>query len=86
MDAPAEPKHYLVGHIREALAQDARVNELTIQVTIAGEKIFLTGNVATAERRDAITEVVGEVAPGYNVHNETTVQAYEAAPDAETLS
>ena len=83
---PGEPKHYLVGRVREALATDPRVNELTIQVTLAGNKVFLSGTVATPERREAITAVVGELLPEHEVHNETTVQAYEPAPEIETLS
>jgi hypothetical protein len=85
-DTAGEPKHYLIGRVREALATDPRVNELTIQVTVAGDKIFLTGTVATAERRDAISAVVEELLPEYEIHNETTVQSYQAAPEPETLT
>ena len=68
-----EPKHYVIGRIREALARDGRVNELDIEVTLAGARIFLEGEVATEQRRDAITAVVAELLPEYEVVNEIDV-------------
>ena len=51
---PGDP--YLAERIRTAIAQDARVNELGIAVTIVGDRVFVTGTVPTAERRDGIGE------------------------------
>jgi hypothetical protein len=81
-----EPKHYLVGRIREALAEDPRVNELNVEATVAAGKIFLTGIVATAQRREAISEVVRELLPGYDIYNETTVEAISETDEMENLS
>jgi osmotically-inducible protein OsmY len=80
-----EPKAYLVAHVREALARDGRTNELHVDVTVAGRRIFLTGEVATGERRAAVADVVREVAPGYEVHNETDVPAVDAPAEPEEL-
>lgn len=68
-----EPKHYVVQRIREALAHDPRVSELELSVTVRGEKVFVGGSLATPERREAVADVVREVAPGLELHNETTV-------------
>lgn len=81
-----EPDVYTVEHIRDALAQDDRVNELGVQVTMTAGGVFLTGDVATPERRDAITEVVRELVPDVEIHNQTTVAAYPEPPDMEVLS
>lgn len=81
-----EPKHYLVGKIREALAEDARVNELDIQVTVAGRKVFVSGNVTTADRRKAISTVLAELLPGYDVHNEVRVNRFVETDHVENLS
>ncbi|HEX2241061.1 MAG TPA: BON domain-containing protein [Actinomycetota bacterium] len=81
-----DPKQYLAAHIREALAQDPRVNDLNIQVNVAGRKLFLTGNVPTEERCKTIAAVVRELVPDYEVHNEVTVQSLEPAGDMEKLS
>jgi osmotically-inducible protein OsmY len=81
-DAGDSPE-YLVAHIRTALAD--RVGELGVQVTLTAGGVFLTGDVATAERHDAVAEVAGEVAGGRPVHNQTTVMHYPEPDDAEAL-
>lgn len=81
-----DPKHYLLAHVREALAQDPRVNDLNIQVNVAGKKLFLTGTVPTQERCKTIATVVRELLPDYEVHNELTVQSFEATGEMEKLS
>lgn len=81
-----EPKHYLIGRIREALSEDPRVNEINIQVTVTGSKIFLHGSVPTQERKDAITQVASEIVPSYQIFNETAVESYEGTTEVEQLS
>lgn len=81
-----DPKHYVVAHVRETLAQDPRVNDLNVQVNLAGQKIFLTGNVPTDERCKMIAAVVGELLPDYEIHNEITVQSFEGTEEMEKLS
>jgi hypothetical protein len=81
-----EPKSYVVAHVREALARDGRVNELNVDVTVAGRGVFLTGEVATEERRRAITDVVRELIPEYEIHNETSVALVAEPGEPEHLS
>jgi len=69
---------YLVGKLEDALATDPRVNALDVRVRICGDKIHLTGEIPTEERRKAATLVVTELAPGKEVLNELTV--YELNP------
>lgn len=83
--AGPEPAAYLSERIRGALAGDRRVNELDVQVTIAGGRIFLNGHVATVERRDAITAIVREIAPGALVANEVTVTTLREPDEEEVL-
>jgi hypothetical protein len=80
----AEPKHYVIGRVQEALARDGRVNELEIDVTLAGRRIFIEGEVATEQRRDAITDIVCELLPDYDVVNEVDVVPL-SPPEAEQL-
>ncbi len=87
MEQPTdEPKAYLVAHVREALARDARTSELHVDVTLAGQRIFLTGEVASEEHRRAVGEVVTELCPDYEVHNETAVPPLESPAEPEQLS
>lgn len=81
-----EPKQYVVGRVREALATDPRINELDIQVTVTGRKVFLSGDVPTQERKDVIAVVVRETLPDYEVHNQTTVRVYEEPVEMEELT
>ena len=77
-----EPKHYVVAHVREALARDSRVNELEIEITVVGDRIFLSGDVTTNERRAAIEQVVHECVPRYEIFNEVSVtQLADADPE-----
>jgi osmotically-inducible protein OsmY len=83
MEHRTEPPHYLIQRVREALAHDPRVGELELRVKMVGPKVFVTGSVPTDERRKAVAEVVREVLPEAEVHNETTVTALGDADEEE---
>jgi BON domain len=85
MTDPVQPTHYIVAHVREALASDPRANELNVQVTVAGNRVFLTGEVTTSARRDAITTVTQELLPGFDIVNETSVASFTEPPAVENL-
>jgi osmotically-inducible protein OsmY len=80
---PSDP--YLTERIRTAIAQDARVNELGITVALVGERVFVTGTVLTAERREGIAAVIAEQFPTLELHNDVTVQEIGSHPTPETL-
>ena len=82
MDNP----EYVVGHLQDALAHDPRVNELGVTVAVCGQRLFLSGTVPTAERRDAVGVVAAELAPDCQVVNEIVVAAYPEADAPEMLS
>ncbi len=77
---------YLVGHLQEALAADARVNALDIKVMVVNGRIHLTGQVPTEERRCAVTRIVAELQPQLQVHNEITVLELNEAVRHEELN
>ena len=83
-----EPPHYKVEHVRAALAEDPRVMELGIDVKIRGEMVFLSGAVSSQARHDAVGDVVAEILPGYEIHNDTSITAGSsgAPEEAEHLS
>ncbi len=76
---------YLVGKLGHALATDPRVNALDVKVRVCGDKIHLTGEIPTEERRDAATLVVVELAPGVEVLNELTVYELNPTTTAEAI-
>jgi osmotically-inducible protein OsmY len=80
------PDAYLAEHIRDALAQDPRLSELHVDITITPGKIFLTGSVASEERRAWLTKVVRDLLPDREVVNHTSIEAPADEPDVERLS
>ena len=81
-----EPEDYAVQRLRDALAADERVAEMGVQVRLVAGKVFLTGQVATEERRQAVGEVAAEVLPEYEVHNDTVVTVVADAPRVEHIT
>ncbi len=81
-----EPPQYVAEHVRDALRNDPRVGELDVQVRITGSRVFVNGNVATAERQKAITKIVEELLPDVEVCNETSIQSAPETEDLERLS
>ena len=77
---------YDAEHIRERLIKDPRVNELDVQVQLAGTALVLTGNVATEERRQSVADVVAELAPGVEVRNDVSVTSFTEPTDQEVVS
>jgi osmotically-inducible protein OsmY len=86
-DTPLPPA-YLIGHIQDALAADDRSRELGVDVTLAGPdpRVVLTGTVSTEAQRQAIGEVVAELAPGYDVVNELAVVSTDEGGGVEELA
>jgi hypothetical protein len=85
-DLTKEPPEYLGGHIHQTLAEDPRVSEQGITVTVTPGNIFLTGVVSTAERRDAISVVTSELAPEHRIHNQVSVAVFREPTEEEALS
>jgi osmotically-inducible protein OsmY len=80
------PDVYLVEHIRDAMAQDPRLSELHVDITVTSGKVFLTGSVASEERRACLTTVVRDLLPDREVVNHTSIDAPADEPDVEKLS
>ena len=77
---------YDAEHIREQLIADPRTNALDVQVQLAGAALVVTGNVASAERRDTIAQVVRELAPGVEVRNDISVTSFTEPTGQEVVS
>jgi osmotically-inducible protein OsmY len=58
MSADADP--FLAEHIHEALSRDERVNAPELRVTVEHGFVHVDGVVATADRKDAIAEIIRE--------------------------
>jgi osmotically-inducible protein OsmY len=81
----AEPQAYVAERIRDALAHDERVAELGISVSVSGDRVFLTGDVATDERKTAVGEVVTPLLEGRSLHNAVTVASLSEPEGREEI-
>ncbi|MGH9223871.1 MAG: BON domain-containing protein [Acidimicrobiales bacterium] len=79
------PDEYLSERIRDALAHDDRVAELGISVSVSGDRVFLTGDVATDERKAAVAEVVRPLLEGRSLHNAVTVASLSEPEGREQI-
>lgn len=83
---PEEAPHYVAGRIERALAEDPRTNELGVHADVRGDLVYLRGQVATEQRRQAITAVARSAAPGLTIRNEVAVAEIRPPGQEETLS
>ena len=77
---------YDAEHIRDALIHDARVNELDVHLRVVNDALVVTGNVSSEQRRDAITQVVAELAPDVEIRNDVNVTDLSAPTGQEVVS
>jgi osmotically-inducible protein OsmY len=75
MSAPPrdDSPEYLAERVHQAVATDPRTNEQGVQVRVTDAELFLYGEVASAERREAVAEVAAEVVADRRIHNDITV-------------
>lgn len=57
---------------RRALAEDPRLGQLDVVITLRGRRALLTGHVVTRDRQALLAAVVAEHLPGYEIDNATT--------------
>ena len=81
----ADEDQYVVGKALDALANDPRLGETALNVSVTGEKLFVTGDVATEERRDTITQVLEEQFPDLEIANATSVYDMVETTEEERL-
>jgi hypothetical protein len=79
------PPQYLVAHLRTALAEDPRTAEQGVRVTVRGEHIMVSGDVATEQRRSEVSEVISQYAPGIVIHNDIRVVCADEPTRREEL-
>ena len=62
----------LTEETRRALAEDPRLGQLDVSITLRGRRALLTGHVVTRDRQELVAAVVAEHLPGYEIDNATT--------------
>ncbi len=86
MPGPGSGVPYLAAHVKEALATDPRTNSLDVSVTVTGDELWLSGEVACEGRRQALAEVTRELLPaGVMLVNHVTVKTFDEPTDEEPV-
>jgi predicted nucleotidyltransferase len=80
----AIPDAYLIGHIQEALAAEARTAALDIRITVGGRKILIKGEVTSEDQRRAIEKVIRREAPDHDLDNQIRITEIKA-PETEEV-
>ena len=76
-----EPDDYVAARLREALGQDG----LEVQVNVKGRHVYLTGAAGGAVSEEELKSRVERLAPGYQVHDQTTPAEYPEREEVERL-
>lgn len=81
MTTPGDPEDMgaLTEQTRRALADDPRLGQLDLSITLRGHRALLTGHVVTRDRQELLGALVAEHLPGYEIDNATTT--LEALPE-----
>jgi hypothetical protein len=66
---------------RRALADDPRLGQLDVSITLRGHRALLAGHVVTRDRQQLLGAVVAEHLPGYEIDNATTT--LDSLPEPE---
>lgn len=63
----------LTEETRRALADDPRLGQLDVNISLRGRRALLTGHVVTRDRQELVAAVVAEHLPGYDIDNAMTI-------------
>ncbi len=72
MTTDGEDMGALTEQTRRALADDPRLGQLDVCITLRGQRALITGHVVTRDRQELLAAVVAEHLPGYAIDNATT--------------
>ena len=83
--ARAESDEHLASRVRDALADDARLNVLDIEVRVVADALYLHGELGSDELRAAAETIARELAPSLTIVNRLTVCRPARRPDHERI-
>jgi osmotically-inducible protein OsmY len=82
---PAEDPYYLAARIQRRLAEDPDTAELGVRVAVHGGAVYLTGDVASEERRGHLVAAAAAEAGDLEVRDDLRVTCAEPPTSAEDL-
>ena len=85
MTGPTEDPYYLEARIQRRLAEDPDTAELGVRVAVHGGAVYLTGDVASEERRRHLVAAAAAEAGDLEVRDDLRVTSAEPPTTAEDL-
>jgi osmotically-inducible protein OsmY len=82
---PAEGPYYLVARIQRRLAEDPDTAELGVRVAVHGGAVYLSGDVASDERRRHLVAAAAAEAGDLEVRDDLRVTCADPPTTAEDL-
>jgi hypothetical protein len=82
---PSEAPQYLVARLTKALAEDPRTAELGVHVTVRGDQVRLSGQVACENRKADVEAVICEHIAAELVHNDVRLADVREPARAEEI-
>ncbi len=76
---------YAVPHLKEALAEDPRTNELDILIDQSNDTILLRGEVPNSERKEAVEQLCREKFPECVIENQIRVLSFPEPSETEDV-
>jgi hypothetical protein len=80
------PDPYVAARLRERLITDERIGEQDLQTEWVAGAVVITGEVATEERRQAVSQVAAEALPDVDHRNLVTVARNDGPVETERVS
>lgn len=77
--------HDRAARLHRALAEDTRTSELGVTVSVRGDRVRLTGTVASAERKADVGVVAQEAEPSLHITNDISVVSAAEPGEAEDI-
>jgi osmotically-inducible protein OsmY len=81
-----EDAYYLEARVSRRLAEDPDTAELGVKVAVHGGTVFLSGSVASQERRAHVVEAARAESGGMPVTDDLVVSGTQPPPGAEELT
>lgn len=79
------PPTYIVGHLYELLAADARTASLDCELAVGGNRVLVKGEIQSQDQHDAINEVINKAAPEFDIENQTRITPLRPLAPAEEV-
>jgi osmotically-inducible protein OsmY len=81
----ADDSVYTEGRIQRHLAENPETAELGVRATLHGGAVYLSGDVASEQRRRRVVDAVRALMPDLRVHDELQVTCADPPADREEL-